>query len=195
MTKNLTLGLILTCLTQMWALKNFCGFYLYQILCIAASYHCVQLHGKVMSQVSEKGKKPHFGSDFGPLDPNLGHHFFFQKSGFLRHYISWSAIIMYNIKKTNNSIFRKRSEGQMHWWRDKQTDQQSDFIGRYPIKVEHPKNNNLDYLINPTFRNIDRLFVLSFKNGNDHLTRDSFDEYYMSLVKIKDFNVLIDSKQ
>ena len=114
MTKNLTLGLILTCLTQMWALKNFCGFYLYQILCIAASYHCVQLHGKVMSQASEKGKKPHFGSDFGPLDPNLGHHFFFQKSGFLRHYISWSAIIMYNIKKTNNSIFRKRSEGQMH---------------------------------------------------------------------------------
>ena len=83
----------------------------------------------------------------------------------------------------------------MHWWRDKQTDQQSDFIGRYPIKVERPKNNNLDYLINPTFRNIDRLFVLSFKNGNDHLTRDSFDEYYMSLVKIKDFNVLIDSKQ
>ena len=83
----------------------------------------------------------------------------------------------------------------MHWWRDKQTDQQSDFIGRFPIKGERPKNNNLDYLINPTFRNIDRLFVLSFKNGNDHLTRDSFDEYYMSLVKIKDFNVLIDSKQ
>ena len=26
-----------------------------------------------------------------------------------------------------------------------------------------PKNNNLDYLIDPTFRNINRLFVLSFK--------------------------------
>ena len=33
-----------------------------------------------MSQASEKGKKPHFGSDFGPLDPNLGHHFFFFKN-------------------------------------------------------------------------------------------------------------------
>ena len=29
------------------------------------------------------------------------------------------------------------------------------------------KNNNLDYLIDQTFRNINRLFVLSFKNGND----------------------------
>ena len=26
-----------------------------------------------------------------------------------------------------------------------------------------PKNNNLDYLIDPTFRNFNRLFVLSFK--------------------------------
>ena len=37
------------------------------------------------------------------------------------------------------------------------------------------KNNNLDYLIDPTFRNINRLFVLSFKNGGDDPTRDSFD--------------------
>ena len=40
-----------------------------------------------------------------------------------------------------------------------------------------PKNNNLDYLIDPTFRNINRLFVLSFKNGNDDPKRDSFDKY------------------
>ena len=36
------------------------------------------------------------------------------------------------------------------------------------------KNNNLDYLINPTFENINRLFVLLFKNGNDDPTRNSF---------------------
>ena len=41
------------------------------------------------------------------------------------------------------------------------------------------KNNNLDYLIVPTFRNINRLFVLSFKNGNNDPARDSFDKYYM----------------
>ena len=50
-----------------------------------------------------------------------------------------------------------------------------------------PKNNNLDYLINATFRNINRFFVLSLKNGNDNPTGDSFDKYYMSLVEIKDF--------
>ena len=38
-----------------------------------------------------------------------------------------------------------------------------------------PKYNNLDYLIDPAFRNINRLFALSFKNGNDSPTRDSFD--------------------
>ena len=43
-------------------------------------------------------------------------------------------------------------------------------------------------------RNINRLFVLSLKNGNDDRTRDSFDKYYMPLVEIKDFNALIDNK-
>ena len=38
------------------------------------------------------------------------------------------------------------------------------------------------------------MFVLSFKNGNDDPTRDSFVKYYMSLVEIKDFNALIDNK-
>ena len=57
-----------------------------------------------------------------------------------------------------------------------------------------PKNNNLDYLIDPTFTNINRLFVLSFKKGNIDPTRDFFDKYYMPLVEIKDFNPLIDNK-
>ena len=39
------------------------------------------------------------------------------------------------------------------------------------------KNHNLDYLIDPTFTNINRLFVLSFKTGNNDLTRNSFDKY------------------
>ena len=56
------------------------------------------------------------------------------------------------------------------------------------------KNNNLDYLIVPTFRNIDRLFVLLFKNGNIVPTRDLFRKYYILLVEIKDFNALIYNK-
>ena len=58
-----------------------------------------------------------------------------------------------------------------------------------------PQNNNLDYLIDPTFTNVNRLFVLSFSRnnlGNDK--RDSFSHYYVPNVEIKDFNVLIDGK-
>ena len=53
---------------------------------------------------------------------------------------------------------------------------------------------SMDYLIDPTFRNINTLFVLSFKNGDNDPTRNSFDKYYMPLVQIKDFNALIDNK-
>ena len=38
------------------------------------------------------------------------------------------------------------------------------------------------------------MFVFSLKNDNHDPTRDSFDEYYMSLVYIKGFNALIDNK-
>ena len=38
------------------------------------------------------------------------------------------------------------------------------------------------------------MFVLLFKNCNNVPTRNSFDEYYMSLVEIKDFNALIENK-
>ena len=53
------------------------------------------------------------------------------------------------------------------------------------------KNNNLNYLIDLTFTNVNRLFVLTFEN-EDH--RTSFSEYYVPKVEIKDFNVLIDGK-
>ena len=55
-------------------------------------------------------------------------------------------------------------------------------------------NNNLAYLIDPTFRNINRLFLLSLRNGNNDPTTNSFDKYYMLLAEIKDFNALIDNK-
>ena len=55
-------------------------------------------------------------------------------------------------------------------------------------------SNNSDYLIDLTFRNINRLLVLSFKNGDADPTRNYFDEYYMPLVEIKDFNELIDNR-
>ena len=56
------------------------------------------------------------------------------------------------------------------------------------------KNNNVNYLIDPTFTNVNRLFVLSFTRDNAGDNRDSFSHYYVPNVEIKDFNVLIDGK-
>ena len=53
-------------------------------------------------------------------------------------------------------------------------------------------NNNLNYLIDPTFTNAYRLFVLSFERNIIGDNRDSFSDYYVPKVEIKDFNVLID---
>ena len=62
-----------------------------------------------------------------------------------------------------------------------------------------PQNNNLNYLINPTFTNANRLFVLSFQrtSGENDTTkdyRDSFSRYYLPNIRIKGFTVLIDGK-
>ena len=51
------------------------------------------------------------------------------------------------------------------------------------------KNNNLNFLIDPTLTNVNRLFVLTFENEDD---KTSFSKYYVPKVEIKDFNVLID---
>ena len=62
-----------------------------------------------------------------------------------------------------------------------------------------PHNNNLNYLIDPTFTNVNRLFVLSFQriageNNTAKDYRDSFLHCYVPNIRIKDFNVLIDGK-
>ena len=68
-------------------------------------------------------------------------------------------------------------------------------MNKYKSEIKtQPKSNNLDYLIYPTFKNINRLFVLSFKNGSNDPTRDSFDKYYMPLLEITGFNAVIDNK-
>ena len=51
-----------------------------------------------------------------------------------------------------------------------------------------PKNNNSNYLIDPTFRSINRLFVFSLKNGYIDSTGDCFDKYYIPFTEIKHFN-------
>ena len=58
-----------------------------------------------------------------------------------------------------------------------------------------PQNNNLNYLIDPTFTSVNRLFVLPFQRNNNTDSRYSFSSYYVPKVKVNDFNVLIDGKR
>ena len=51
------------------------------------------------------------------------------------------------------------------------------------------KNNNLNYLIDPTFDKVNRLFALSFESEDDRL---SYLKYYTPTVEIKDYYVYYD---
>ena len=49
-------------------------------------------------------------------------------------------------------------------------------------------NNNLNILIDPTFTNVNRLFVLAYQNAD---VRQSFSQFYLPNVMVKDYNVII----
>ena len=61
-------------------------------------------------------------------------------------------------------------------------------------------NNNLNILIDPTFTNVNRLFVLAYTNVNRLFVlayqtaddRQSFSQFYLPNVMVKDYNVIID---
>ena len=50
-------------------------------------------------------------------------------------------------------------------------------------------NNNLNILIDPTFTNVNKLFVLAYQNADD---RQSFSQFYLPNVMVKDYDVIID---
>ena len=50
------------------------------------------------------------------------------------------------------------------------------------------KNNNLNYLLDPTFIKFIRLSMLSFEDD-----RISFDKYYTPNIEIKDFTIWTDA--
>ena len=53
------------------------------------------------------------------------------------------------------------------------------------------QNRYLNYLINPSFQGVNRLFVLSFKNESDGTSHST---YYLPKVEIKDYNVMVDGR-
>ena len=59
---------------------------------------------------------------------------------------------------------------------------------KYQSKVIlQARNSYLDYFIDPSFQEVNILFVLSFENEND---RESYKRYFLLTVEIKDYNVL-----
>ena len=50
-------------------------------------------------------------------------------------------------------------------------------------------NNNLNILVDPTFTNVNRLFVLAYQTADD---RQSFSQFHLPIVMVKDYNVIID---
>ena len=53
------------------------------------------------------------------------------------------------------------------------------------------QNRYLNYLINPSFQRVNRIFVFSFENEDD---RRSHSTYYLPKAEIKDYNVRIDGR-
>ena len=57
--------------------------------------------------------------------------------------------------------------------------------------TDQEQNRYFQYLINPNFQRVNRLFVLLFENRTD---RKVHTKYYIPKVEIKDFNVINDGK-
>ena len=63
---------------------------------------------------------------------------------------------------------------------------------KYLAKTTNQAQNRfLDYLIDPNFQGVNKLFVLSFKDGDG---QKSHKQYYLPTVEIKDYNVMIDGR-
>ena len=58
--------------------------------------------------------------------------------------------------------------------------------------INQTATNNLNYLIDPTFNNANRSFVLAFENEEDRL---SYFKYHTPTVQIKDYNVILDGQE
>ena len=86
-----------------------------------------------------------------------------------------------------------QTEYQNHLYKDVKTGISIDFTwSKYRSQmINQTATNGLYFLIDPTFSNVNRLFVLAFPNEED---RRPFSKYYTPTVEIKDYNVIIDGE-
>ena len=53
------------------------------------------------------------------------------------------------------------------------------------------QNPNLNHLVDPSFQRVNRLFILAFE---DDAQRTAHNSYYLPIVKIKDYNIVINGE-
>ena len=53
-------------------------------------------------------------------------------------------------------------------------------------------NNNLNILVDPAFTNVNRLFVLSYAIDDNNYNRQSYSQFCLPKVMVKDYNIIID---
>ena len=82
----------------------FHGLYLYCMLDIVASYHCMQFQGKLTNQTWENGKKPSFVADFDTCGPNLGPNFFLYRF-YLNYYLD--IVASYHCMQCQGKLINK----------------------------------------------------------------------------------------
>ena len=114
--------------------------------------------------------------------------------------LSWSKLVSYylNCCKSRNNIFNNRHKtlcsSSSTQDNAKLCEQlKSGFKRRINWNKYQPKVSNpyLDFLIDPSFRGVNRFFVLSFENKDD---RTVHKNYYLLTVEIKDYYVMIDGQ-
>ena len=68
----------------------------------------------------------------------------------------------------------------------------TDMNNKYQSKTSTERSNQyLDYLIDPSFQRVNRLFVLSFE---DNAHSKGYNQYFLPTIETKDYNVMIDDK-
>ena len=55
-----------------------------------------------------------------------------------------------------------------------------------------PQNRYLNYLIDPSFQVVNRIFVLAFENETE---REVHKNYYLPIAEVKDYNFVIDGRK
>ena len=59
------------------------------------------------------------------------------------------------------------------------------------VKIQQAVKPYFDYLFDPSFQEVNRLFVLSFP---DDTVKTEYTEYFIPFAEIKDYNVMIDGQ-